>query len=265
MAAPEAWLHGKVAAVTGAASGLGLATARHLAGLGARVALLDLNGEAAAAEATSLPGALGLALDVGDEHQAEAVFGQIQAALGPVRVLVNAAGIATPGNVLRRGRAMPLDEFEQVLRVNLLGSINCTRLAVAQMAALQRAGQVAADEDTGVVVHTASIAAYEGQVGQAAYSASKAGVAAMTLPMARELGPLGIRVVCIAPGVFATPMTLGLPEKSRAVVFAARPPHPPRPGRPDEYADLVAAIIGNRMLNGTVIRLDGGLRMPARL
>jgi NAD(P)-dependent dehydrogenase (short-subunit alcohol dehydrogenase family) len=157
---------------------------------------------------------------------------------------------------------MPLDEFRQVVEVNLLGTINTMRLAVEQMAATPR---TTTDDEAGVIVNTASIAAFDGQIGQAAYAASKAGVAALTLPMARELGDLGIRVMCVAPGVFATPMTLDLPQKSRDVVFAAKPPFPQRPGRPEEFASVVRSIIEAPMLNGEVIRLDGGLRMPARL
>jgi NAD(P)-dependent dehydrogenase (short-subunit alcohol dehydrogenase family) len=254
-------IRNRTAAVTGAASGLGRAVAEMLLRAGARVALLDRSAEAVAATAASV-GGRAMALDVTDEAGAVAVFDKIRAELGPVSILVNCAGIAQPGSVVRKGLPMPLDEFRQVVEVNLLGTINTMRLAVEQMAATPR---TTTDDEAGVIVNTASIAAFDGQIGQAAYAASKAGVAALTLPMARELGDLGIRVMCVAPGVFATPMTLDLPQKSRDVVFAAKPPFPQRPGRPEEFASVVRSIIEAPMLNGEVIRLDGGLRMPARL
>jgi NAD(P)-dependent dehydrogenase (short-subunit alcohol dehydrogenase family) len=254
-------IEGRTAVVTGAASGLGRAVAGMLAEAGARVALFDLSTDAVQAAATAVNG-LGFALDVSDEKGAEAAFESVRERLGLVSILVNCAGIAQPGSVVRKGKPMPLEEFRRVVEVNLLGTINCMRLAVAQMARRPRRDQ---DDEAGVIVNTASIAAYDGQIGQAAYGASKAGVAAMTLPVARELGELGIRVMCVAPGVFATPMTLDLPEKSRDVVFSARPPFPSRPGRPEEFAAVVRSIIEAPMLNGEVIRLDGGLRMPARL
>ncbi len=252
-------LEGRVAVVTGGASGLGAASARALVHAGARVALLDRDPQAVRTAAQAI-GARAWALDVADADGAERVFDAIGTTLGPTSVLVNCAGIADPGSVVRKGRAMPLDEFRRVIEVNLLGTINCIRCAVPQMID-HRVG----DQEAGVVINTASIAAFDGQVGQAAYAASKGGVAGMVLPLARELGEHGIRVMGIAPGVFATPMTLGLPDKSRDVVFAARPPFPPRPGQPGEFAALVLAILANPMLNGEVIRLDGGLRMPARL
>ena len=252
-------LTGRVAVVTGGASGLGAATARALAQAGARVAVLDRDGAAAQGTAEAI-GAQGWSLDVADDAGAESVFAEILARLGPVSILVNCAGIADPGSVVRQGKAMPLDEFRRVVEVNLLGAINCIRCAVPQMIEAR-----VQEQEAGVIVNTASIAAFDGQMGQAAYAASKGGVAGMVLPLARELGNYGIRVMGIAPGVFATPMTLGLPERSREVVFAARPPFPPRPGQPEEFAALVLAILDNPMLNGEVIRLDGGLRMPARL
>ena len=254
-------IRNRTAAVTGAAAGLGRAVAEMLLRAGARVALLDRSAEAVAATAAS-GGGRAMALDVTDEAGAVAVFDKIRAELGPVSILVNCAGIAQPGSVVRKGLPMPLDEFRQVVEVNLLGTINTMRLAVEQMAATPR---TTTDDEAGVIVNTASIAAFDGQIGQAAYAASKAGVAALTLPMARELGDLGIRVMCVAPGVFATPMTLDLPQKSRDVLFAAKPPFQQRPGRPEEFASVVRSIIEAPMLNGEVIRLDGGLRMPARL
>jgi NAD(P)-dependent dehydrogenase (short-subunit alcohol dehydrogenase family) len=191
----------------------------------------------------------------------ERVFEQIREALGPVYILVNCAGVADPGSVVRKGQAMPLAIFERVLEINLLGSINAVRCAVPQMIEA-RAG---AEAQAGVIIHTTSIAAFDGQIGQAAYAASKGGCAGMVLPLARELGEYGIRVMGIAPGVFETPMTLNLAPASRDVVFAAVPPFPRRAGRAEEFAALALSIIGNPMLNGEVIRLDGALRMPARL
>lgn len=254
----------QVSVVTGGASGLGLATALHLAGQGARVAVIDADPHRVAAAAAQ--GLAGFVADVSDEAAMEAVFDTVRRQLGPVRVLVNCAGVATPGPVVRKGVPMPLDEFQRVVAINLLGTINAIRCAVPHMAAPRDAGaQQDGTPEAGVIINTASIAAFDGQMGQAAYSASKGGIAAMSLPLARELGDLGIRVMAIAPGVFDTPMTQGLPEKSREVVFSATPPFPKRPGRPEDFAALVASIIAQPMLNGTTIRLDGGLRMPARL
>lgn len=249
-------LAGRVAVVTGGASGLGAATARALRDCGARTVVLDRaeGGETA-------DGIARIAVDVSDDAAMEHAFGQILAVYGPVYVLVNCAGVAAPASVVRRGQAMPLSVFEQVIAVNLFGTINAVRCAVPQMIEAREGTQAQA----GVVINTASIAAFDGQVGQAAYAASKGGCAGMVLPLARELGEHGIRVMGIAPGVFDTPMTQGLPQASRDVVFAATPPFPPRPGQPDEFARLVLDILFNPMLNGEVIRLDGGLRMPARL
>lgn len=256
-------LNGRVAVVTGGASGLGEATARRLLGAGAKVAVFDVD-VARAGDVAAPTDALALAVDVADEHVVEAAFDRVLGELGPVSILVNCAGIATPGPVVRRSGPMPLDEFRRVIAVNLLGSINCIRCAAAQMINATR-GRGEPPAEAGVIVNTASIAAYDGQMGQAAYGASKGGVAGMVLPLARELGEFGIRIMAIAPGVFATPMTLNLPQKSRDTVFAAVPPFPARPGLPEEFARLVMSVIENPMLNGEVIRLDGGLRMPARL
>lgn len=252
-------IEGKVAVVTGGASGLGAATAQALRAAGARVVLIDRDAVAVEAASARL-GATGFAADVADAEGIEAVFAQVEARLGRTALLVNCAGIADPGSVVRRGVAMPLAAFRRVVEINLLGAINCIRCAVPQMIE-GRTG----DAEAGVIVNTASIAAFDGQMGQAAYAASKGGVAGMVLPLARELGEHGIRVMGIAPGVFETPMTLNLAPKSREVVFAAVPPFPKRPGHPDEFAALVLAIVSNPMLNGEVIRLDGGLRMPARV
>ena len=250
----------RVAVVTGGASGLGAATAVALRHAGARVALLDLDAQAVQLAAQAM-GVAGYAADVTDDAGMERVFEQIREELGPVYLLVNCAGVADPGSVVRKGKAIPLASFERVVEINLLGSINAVRCAVPQMI------EARVDQGTqaGVIINTTSIAAFDGQMGQAAYAASKGGCAGMVLPLARELGEHGIRVMGIAPGVFETPMTMNLSPASREVVFAAVPPFPPRAGRAEEFAALVMSIVDNPMLNGEVIRLDGGLRMPARL
>ena len=250
-------LSGSVAIVTGAASGLGRATAAALAAGGAQVALLDLDAQSVQQAAAEL-GGRGFALDVTDAGAAEILLSEIEA-LGPVRVLVNCAGVAPAAKILGRDGPMPLDLFERTIRVNLIGTFNLMRLGAAAMARL-----VPDQEgERGVIVNTASIAAYEGQVGQSAYAASKGGVAALTLPAARELAGLGIRVVAIAPGLFATPMLLGMPEKVQESL-ASTVPFPARLGRPEEYAALVLHVLANPMLNGSVLRLDGALRMAPR-
>jgi len=256
----ESTVEGKVAVVSGGASGLGAATAQALHAAGAKVVLLDRDAAALDAAATAM-GVAGFAVDIADAASVEATFARIESEIGRTAILVNCAGIADPGSVVRRGKAMPLDEFRRVIEINLLGTINCIRCAVPQMIE----GRSGDGDEAGVIVNTASIAAFDGQMGQAAYAASKGGVAGMVLPLARELGEHGIRIMGIAPGVFETPMTLNLAPKSRDVVFAAVPPFPQRPGKPEEFAALVIAIFANPMLNGEVIRLDGGLRMPARL
>lgn len=250
----------RVAVVTGGASGLGAATAQALHAAGARVALLDRDAQAVQTAAEAM-GVAGYAADVTDDDGMERVFEQIRADLGPVFILVNCAGVADPGSVVRKGVAMPLDTFARVVEINLLGSINAVRCAVPQMIEARTGDQA----EAGVIINTASIAATEGQVGQAAYAASKGGCAGMVLPLARELGEHGIRVMGIAPGVFETPMTLNLSPASRDVVFAAVPPFPKRAGHAEDFAALALCIIDNPMLNGEVIRLDGALRMPARL
>jgi NAD(P)-dependent dehydrogenase (short-subunit alcohol dehydrogenase family) len=248
-------IDGQAAIVTGGASGLGLATAEMLAAAGARVALLDLDADKAAVVAGRL-GGVGLACDVADGAAAERAVAAARDAHGPARILVNCAGIAPPARIVGRSGPMPLPEFARVIQVNLIGTFNLLRLAAADMTAL------APDEggERGVVVNTASVAAFEGQIGQAAYAASKGGIAALTLPAAREFARHGIRVVTIAPGIFATPMLRGLPENVQQSL-AASVPFPRRLGEPAEYAALVAHIIANPMLNGEVIRLDGALRM----
>ena len=248
---------GQVAIVTGAASGLGRATAAALAGQGATVAMLDLDAAAVETAAAEL-GGRAFALDVADAAAAEAVLPEIEA-LGPVRVLVNCAGVAPAGRMVGRDGPMPLASFERVIRVNLIGSFNLMRLAAAAMAR----HEPMAGGERGVIVNTASVAAFEGQIGQTAYAASKGGIAALTLPAARELAGQGIRVMAIAPGLFGTPMLLNMPERVQESL-AATVPFPGRFGRPEEYAELVLHILRNPMLNGSVIRLDGALRMAAR-
>jgi len=248
-------IDGKAAIVTGGASGLGLATAKMLVRQGATVALLDVDKERVGAAAGQV-GAIGLVCDVTDGAGAEHALAEAREAHGPARILVNCAGIAPARRIVGKSGPMPLGDFEAVIRVNLIGTFNLLRLAAADMAGLEpdEAGQ------RGVIVNTASVAAFEGQIGQAAYAASKGGVAALTLPAAREFARLGVRVVAIAPGLFETPMLRGLPEAVQQSL-AASVPFPPRLGRPEEYAALVRHIIENPMLNGEVIRLDGALRM----
>jgi NAD(P)-dependent dehydrogenase (short-subunit alcohol dehydrogenase family) len=251
-------INGLAALVTGGGSGLGAATAEHLAAQGAKVAVADIN-EAAAKAIAAKVGGIGIACDVADAASGEAAFAAARAAHGPVRVLVNCAGVGTAGRILGRDGPLKLGAFERVIRVNLIGTFNMLRLAAAEMSA---AGPLD-EEERGVIVNTASIAAYEGQIGQPAYAASKGGVVGMTLPAARELARAGVRVVTIAPGLFHTPMVDGLPTDVQAAL-AASIPFPARLGLPAEYAALVEHIVRNRFLNGEVIRLDGALRMAPR-
>ncbi len=251
-------INGLAAMVTGGGSGLGAATASLLAELGAKVAVVDINQAAAEAQAAKI-GGIGIACDVGDAASGEAAFAAARAAHGPVRVLVNCAGIATPGRVVSRDGPLKLEIFERVIRVNLIGTFNMLRLAAAEMSE----ADPLEENERGVIVNTASVAAYEGQIGQPAYAASKGGVVGLTLPAARELARAGIRVMTIAPGLFHTPMVDGLPEETQKSLGASIP-FPPRLGRPAEYAELVAHIVANRFLNGEVIRLDGALRMAPR-
>jgi NAD(P)-dependent dehydrogenase (short-subunit alcohol dehydrogenase family) len=247
-------LEGSVALVSGGASGLGRATAVALRDRGAEVVVLDLPEAGAALDddlLTFVPA------DIRDETAVAAAV-RVATGRGALRVVVNCAGIATLGRVLRKGEPLALDLFARTVEVNLIGSINVIRLAAAAMA---RTDPV--DGARGVIVNTASIAAYDGQIGQAAYAASKGGIVGMTLPLARDLASSLIRCVTIAPGVFQTPMLAGLPEELRGSLAAAVP-HPSRLGSPDEYAALAVSIAENEMLNGEVIRLDGALRMGAR-
>ena len=248
-------LRGQPAMVTGGGSGLGAETARQLAKAGAKVTVLDLDGTAVEQVARET-GGLGLVCDVTSAAAAEAAVERARAAHGPARLLVNCAGIAPGKRIVGRDGPMALEDFERVIRVNLIGSFNLRRLAAADMVGTEPL----ADGERGVIVSTASVAASEGQVGQAAYGASKAGIVGMMLPAARELARFGIRVLTIAPGLIATPLLLGMPQEVQDGL-AAQVPFPKRFGKPEEFARLVLHIADNPMLNGEVIRLDGALRM----
>lgn len=252
-------ISGASALVTGGASGLGLATARRLAAAGAHVTIIDLPSSSGADVAAELGGTFAPADVTSPEQVADAV--RQAAASGPLRVVVNCAGIAPPAKVLDRdGNPSPLDGFERIVRVNLIGTYNVISQASAVMA---RTDPDADSGDRGLVVNTASVAAFDGQIGQPAYSASKGGVHAMTLPIARELARYGIRVVTIAPGIMETPMLAGLPQAAQDSL-GVQVPYPPRLGRPDEYARLVMSIVENGYLNGETIRLDGAIRMAPK-
>ena len=246
------------AIVTGAASGLGAATARALAAAGARVAVLDRDATKGEAVVNDIGGQF-FACDVADAVSAQQAVDRAVAALGTPRVLVNCAGIGTAARIVGKEGPMPLDQFERVIRVNLLGSFNMMRLAAHAMSL----GEPDATGQRGVIISTASVAAYEGQIGQAAYAASKGGIVSLTLPAARELARFGIRVLTIAPGLFLTPLLEELPADVQEALGASIP-NPQRLGRPDEFADLVLAMIGNDYLNGEVVRLDGALRMQPK-
>jgi NAD(P)-dependent dehydrogenase (short-subunit alcohol dehydrogenase family) len=247
---------GSVAVITGGASGLGLATARTLSAAGATAVLLDLPSAPGKERAAEVDGVFAPA-DVTDEEQVAAAF-DVAAERGPIRVVVNCAGIGTAGRVIGKKGVLPLDQFTQVVMVNLIGTFNVLRLGAERMIANDPI-----DGDRGVIVNTASAAAFDGQIGQAAYSASKGGIVGMTLPIARDLADKAIRVMTIAPGLFKTPMLAGLPQEAQESL-GNQVPHPSRLGDPSEYAALVAHIIANPMLNGEVIRLDGAIRMAPR-
>ncbi len=249
---------GKAAVITGGGSGLGAATAEALAAAKARVTVMDRNREAAEAVAGRI-GGVAAVCDVADAAAAEIAMALARDAHGPARILVNCAGIGAAGRIVGRDGPLPLADFERVIRVNLIGTFNMLRLAAAGMSGLEPL----ADGERGLIVNTASIAAFEGQIGQAAYAASKAGVAALTLPAARELARIGVRVVTIAPGLIQTPMFATLPDEIQQGL-AASVPFPQRLGQPEEFAALVLHIAANRFLNGETIRLDGALRMAAR-
>ncbi|MEE2522539.1 SDR family NAD(P)-dependent oxidoreductase [Pseudarthrobacter sp. J75] len=274
---------GAVALVTGGASGLGAATARMLFDAGASVVLVDLPGSAGAQMAASLmegstsgARAVFAPADVTSEADVRAAVDAAKA-LGPLRVVVNCAGVATPGKVLGRDGVLPLEVFNRVIQINLVGTFNVIRLAAEAMAATDPvvshpdtgpgtdpgSETGPGDSERGVIINTASVAAFDGQIGQPAYSASKGAVAAMTLPLARELARSLIRVVTIAPGIFETPMLAGLPAEAQESL-GKQVPHPSRLGLPVEYAKLVAHIVDNAMLNGETIRLDGAIRMAPK-
>ena len=251
-------INGLGAIVTGGGSGLGAATAEKLAGLGAKVGVVDLNAGAAEAIAKRI-GGLALPGDVADSTAMEAAFTSARATHGPCRVLVNCAGIGTAKRVVGRDGAMPLGDFERVIRVNLIGTFNMMRLAGAEMSK----AEPLADGERGVIISTASVAAFEGQVGQAAYAASKGGIAALTLPVARELANFGIRVLTIAPGLFFTPLMETLPEEVQKSLGASIP-FPSRLGGAAEFASLVQHMVENVYLTGETVRLDGALRLPPK-
>ena len=254
-------IRGSAAVVTGGGSGLGEATAREIVARGGRVLILDLGRSKGAELAKSLgPAALFGEADVTNEAQVAAALDRAVAEFGAIRALVNRAGIGTPGRVVdKKGEPLALASFAKVIEVNLIGTFNVIRLAAARMLA----NPPDAGGERGAIVNTASIAAFEGQIGQAAYAASKGGVVGMTLSLARDLAGAGIRVCTIAPGLFDTPLLMGLPQPAREAL-AATIPFPPRLGEPAEYAALACHILENAMLNGEVIRLDGALRMAPR-
>ena len=251
-------IEGKAAFVTGGGSGLGAATARALAAGGARVAIFDRDADKGQAVADHLGGRF-FACDVADAQSAETAVSNAVEALGAPVVLVGCAGIGTAARIVGRDGPMPLDVFENVIRVNLVGTFNMMRLVAGAMST----AEPDADGQRGVIISTASVAAYEGQIGQAAYAASKGGIVSLTLPAARELARFGIRVLTIAPGLFLTPLLETLPEETREALGAAIP-NPRRLGDPDEFAALVLAMVGNGYLNGEVVRLDGALRMQPK-
>ncbi|GAB1407826.1 SDR family oxidoreductase [Thermomonas brevis] len=249
------------AVVTGGVSGLGFAVARHLVGNGGKVALFDLNDDKGAAAVAELgeANARYFRTDVTDEAGVAANVAAAKDVLGGLNVAINCAGILGAGRVLGREASMPLAQFSTTVMVNLVGSFNVAKACADVM----QHNEPGADGERGVIVNTASVAAYEGQIGQAAYSASKGGVVGMTLPMARELARFGIRVMTVAPGVFWTPMVDGMPDSVRTSLEATIP-YPARLGRPEEFADLVAYILGNTYLNGETIRLDGATRLAPK-
>ena len=252
-------IQGQAALVTGGGSGLGEATARELARLGAKVAVLDLNGDNAQRVAGEI-GGVAIQTDVSSPDSMQAAIDQATAAHGGARILMQIAGIGTAKRVIGKdGNAAPLDDFAKVINVNLIGTYNAARLFAAACAKLDPME----DGERGVMVFTASVAAFDGQVGQQAYSASKGGVVGMTLPMARDLAQHGFRVCTIAPGLFATPLMRTLPEPVQQSL-AASIPFPSRLGKPEEFAELACHIVTNGHLNGEVIRLDGALRMAPR-
>lgn len=249
---------GQVAIITGGSSGLGEATARALAAKGAKVAILDVAEQRAQKVAEEL-GGVGFKCDVSNEDSAKAAIAQVAEKLGEPRILINCAGIAVAMKTVSKDGAHPLDVFRKVLEVNLLGTFNMIRLYAVRAQELEplQGGE------RGVIVNTASVAAYDGQIGQVAYSASKGGVVGMTLPIARDLARSGIRVCTIAPGIFKTPMLAGLPQEAQDSL-GQQVPFPPRLGEPSEYGALACHIVENQMLNGETIRIDGAIRMAPK-
>ncbi|ROZ62754.1 SDR family NAD(P)-dependent oxidoreductase [Ramlibacter sp. WS9] len=252
-------IEGQAALVTGGASGLGEATARELARLGAKVAVLDVNLELAEKVAADI-GGVACQCDITNADSLSAALTKASAAHGPARILMNIAGIGSAKRVVQKdGSAAPLEDFARVVTINLIGTYNASRLFAAECAKLAPME----DGERGVMMFTASVAAFDGQVGQQAYSASKGGLVGMTLPMARDLAQHGIRVCTVAPGLFSTPLMRQLPEPVQQSL-AASIPFPPRLGKPEEFAQLACHIVTNTHLNGEVIRLDGALRMAPR-
>jgi NAD(P)-dependent dehydrogenase (short-subunit alcohol dehydrogenase family) len=248
------------AVISGGASGLGLATAARLAAGGGQVALLDVQDDVGRKAAADLGQAASYHhCDVTSEADVDAAVAAAAARMGGLNVSVSCAGVATPGKLLGKDGPLPVAAFQRVLAINTLGTFLLDRAA----AAIMQGNAPGEDAERGLLIHTASVAAFEGQIGQVAYATSKAAVAGMVLPLARELARFGIRVVGIAPGIFGTPMMSGLPQEAQDSL-GRQVPFPPRLGRPDEYADLVAAIVTNRMLNGETIRLDGAIRMAPK-
>ncbi|KRA95183.1 3-hydroxy-2-methylbutyryl-CoA dehydrogenase [Devosia sp. Root685] len=251
-------IKGKGAVVTGGGSGLGAATARALAAQGALVTVLDRNVDAGAVVAAEIGGTFA-ACDIADEASAKAALALSAERYGAPAILVNCAGIGGASRIVGREGPMALADFERIIRVNLIGTFNMLRLAAASISV----APPDADGNRGVIISTASVAAFDGQIGQAAYAASKGGITAMTLPAARELARFGIRVVTLAPGLFATPLLLELPEEAQAGL-AASIPYPARLGLPADFAKLVLSVIDNDYVNGEVIRIDGALRLPPK-
>lgn len=247
------------AIITGGGSGMGAETALMLAARGAKVVVLDINLANAEKIAQEING-VAIQCDVSDAHSAHTAIEQAQTILGSIRVCINCAGIAPAKRIVGREGAMPLDEFRKVIDINLVGTFNIMRLAAAAMSKVDALND---SNERGVIINTASVAAYEGQIGQAAYSASKGGIVALTLPAARELAQFGIRVVTIAPGIMETPMLLGMPEQVQDNL-KKMVPFPKRLGKAEEYAKLVLHIIDNSYINGEVIRLDGAIRMQEK-
>ena len=251
-------IRGHAALVTGGSSGLGAATARMLAEAGAKVAVLDVNAKAAAEVAIDING-IAIHCDVADSASTEAAIAKAAADHGPARILVNCAGVGGAKRIVGREGPMPLADFERIIRINLIGTFNAMRVAAAAMATLEPL----VDGERGVIICTASVAAFEGQIGQAAYASSKGGVVSLVMPAAREFAQFGVRVNAIAPGIFLTPMLLGLSAEAQESL-AASLPFPKKLGDPAQFAALVRHMIENRYLNGEVIRLDAALRMAPR-